>query len=137
MSRLKVIHETRLKAGAQKVHKLEQLLMMQTFQLRQDKKRLVEDTNRLHEQINKLKEQNEKQRSDLSALQITEKELKESNNDLVEEIQMLRRVIGDLKEKLEESEWNLCQRNGEAALMKSQLKEAQVSATYLTIFKLF
>lgn len=100
--------------------------MMQTFQLRQDKKRLVEDTNRLHEQINKLKEQNEKQRGDLSALQIAEKELKESNNDLVEEIQMLRRVIADLKGKLEESEWNLCQRNGEASLMKNQLKEAQV-----------
>ncbi|XP_039433738.1 leucine zipper putative tumor suppressor 2 homolog isoform X1 [Culex pipiens pallens] len=111
LNRLKAIHESRLRAGAQKVHKLEQLLMMQTFQLRQDKKRLQEDI--LHS-----KEQLEAQNSELRHLKLAEK-------DCAEEIQMLRRVVSDLKERLEESEWSLCQRNGEVALMKTQLKEAQ------------
>lgn len=113
LNRLKAIHESRLRAGAQKVHKLEQLLMMQTFQLRQDKKRLQEDI--LHS-----KEQLEAQKSELRHLKVAEK-------DCAEEIQMLRRVVSDLKERLEESEWSLCQRNGEVALMKTQLKETQVS----------
>uniref|UniRef100_A0A8D8C393 Leucine zipper putative tumor suppressor 3 n=1 Tax=Culex pipiens TaxID=7175 RepID=A0A8D8C393_CULPI len=111
LNRLKAIHESRLRAGAQKVHKLEQLLMMQTFQLRQDKKRLQEDI--LHS-----KEQLETQKSELRHLKVAEK-------DCAEEIQMLRRVVSDLKERLEESEWSLCQRNGEVALMKTQLKETQ------------
>lgn len=100
--------------------------MMQTFQLREDKKKLVENTNRLHEQIDKLKEQNEKQWTDITAIKLAEKELKETNGDLSEEIHMLRRVISDLKGKLEENEWNLCQRNGELSLLKAQIKEAQV-----------
>jgi predicted nucleic acid-binding Zn-ribbon protein len=115
-----------LRAGAQKVHKLEQLLMMQTFQLRQDKKRLMEDTSRLHDQLNQIKEQQEHTNTEMCHLKLVEKDLKEQNSDLVEEIQMLRRVVGDLKGRLEESEWNLCQRNGELALIKSQLKDSQV-----------
>lgn len=89
--------------------------MMQTFQLRQDKKRLQEDI--LHS-----KEQLEAQNSELRHLKLAEK-------DFAEEIQVLRRVVSDLKERLEESEWSLCQRNGEVALMKTQLKEAQVSGS--------
>ncbi|XP_050087347.1 uncharacterized protein LOC126572238 isoform X2 [Anopheles aquasalis] len=125
LNRLKAIHESRLRAGAQKVHKLEQLLMMQTFQLRQDKKRLQEDNARLQTDSAMVKDQCEHARSELSQTKASAKELKEQNGDLLDEIQMLRRVISDLKERLEESEWNLCQKNGEIALMKTQLKEAQ------------
>ncbi|XP_065079252.1 leucine zipper putative tumor suppressor 1-like isoform X2 [Ochlerotatus camptorhynchus] len=129
LNRLKSIHEGRLRAGAQKVHKLEQLLMMQTFQLRQDKKRLQEDINRLHSDFTLAKEQAEHQKTEICHLKLGEKDLKEQNADLMDEIQMLRRVVSDLKERLEESEWSLCQRNGEVALMKSQLKDAQAEAT--------
>ncbi|KFB53659.1 AGAP004530-PA-like protein [Anopheles sinensis] len=125
LNRLKAIHESRLRAGAQKVHKLEQLLMMQTFQLRQDKKRLQEDNARLHSDMALAKDQTEQQKSELCQLRLGAKELKDQNGDLLDEIQMLRRVISDLKERLEESEWKLCQKNGEIALMKTQLKEAQ------------
>ncbi|XP_035795346.1 uncharacterized protein LOC118468552 isoform X2 [Anopheles albimanus] len=125
LNRLKAIHESRLRAGAQKVHKLEQLLMMQTFQLRQDKKRLQEDNARLQTDSAMVKDQCEHARSELNQTKANAKELKEQNGDLLDEIQMLRRVISDLKERLEESEWNLCQKNGEIALMKTQLKEAQ------------
>ncbi|XP_055588310.1 leucine zipper putative tumor suppressor 1 isoform X2 [Uranotaenia lowii] len=129
LNRLKAIHESRLRAGAQKVHKLEQLLMMQTFQLRQDKKRLQEDINRIHTECSLAKEQAEQQKAELCRLKLTEKDLREQNGDLLDEIQMLRRVISDLKERLEESEWSLCQRNGEVALMKTQLKDAQSEVT--------
>ncbi|XP_049284537.1 uncharacterized protein LOC125764395 isoform X1 [Anopheles funestus] len=125
LNRLKAIHESRLRAGAQKVHKLEQLLMMQTFQLRQDKKRLQEDNARLQTGMAQAKDQTEQHRSELEQMQHSAKELKDQNGDLLDEIQMLRRVISDLKERLEESEWNLCQKNGEVALMKSHLKDAQ------------
>ncbi|XP_052891623.1 coiled-coil domain-containing protein 18-like [Anopheles moucheti] len=125
LNRLKAIHESRLRAGAQKVHKLEQLLMMQTFQLRQDKKRLQEDNARLQTGMAQAKDQTEQHKSELEQLQHSAKELKDQNGDLLDEIQMLRRIISDLKERLEESEWNLCQKNGEVALMKSQLKDAQ------------
>ncbi|XP_053667763.1 leucine zipper putative tumor suppressor 2 homolog [Anopheles marshallii] len=125
LNRLKAIHESRLRAGAQKVHKLEQLLMMQTFQLRQDKKRLQEDNARLQTGMVQAKDQTEQHKLELEQLQHSAKELKDQNGDLLDEIQMLRRIISDLKERLEESEWNLCQKNGEVALMKSQLKDAQ------------
>lgn len=125
LNRLKAIHESRLRAGAQKVHKLEQLLMMQTFQLRQDKKRLQEDNARLQTGMAQAKDQTEQHKAELEHLQLSAKELKDQNGDLLDEIQMLRRIISDLKERLEESEWNLCQKNGEVALMKTQLKDAQ------------
>jgi chromosome segregation ATPase len=126
LNRLKQIHESRLRAGAQRVHKLEQLLMMQTFQLRQDKMRLQEDVNRIHTELNGLKQENEAYKSDICRYKLNEKDFKEQNSDLVEEIQMLRRVVSDLKERLEENEWNLCQRNGEISLLKTQLKDVQV-----------
>ncbi|XP_062534366.1 leucine zipper putative tumor suppressor 2 homolog isoform X2 [Armigeres subalbatus] len=129
LNRLKSIHESRLRAGAQKVHKLEQLLMMQTFQLRQDKKRLQDDINRLHTEFAMAKEQAENQKTEICHLKLGEKDLKEQNADLMDEIQMLRRVVSDLKERLEENEWSLCQRNGEVALMKSQLKDSQAEVT--------
>uniref|UniRef100_A0A336MUI6 CSON007699 protein n=1 Tax=Culicoides sonorensis TaxID=179676 RepID=A0A336MUI6_CULSO len=118
LGRLKAIHENRLKAGAQKVHKLEQLLMMQTFALRQDKKRL-------NEQIEIMKAQLEKQRKEINAMKTSEINLKDQNNDLTDEIRMLRRVVSELKEKLEDLEWNLCQKNEEVTLIKTELADAQ------------
>lgn len=133
LNRIKVIHENRLRVGAQKVHKLEQMLMMQTFQLRQDKKRLTDEINRLTEELNLAKEHGERDKNELCHSKIIEKDLNEQNSDLMDEIQMLRRIISDLKGRLEESEWNLCQRNGEIALLKSQHRDAQVKLAWNTI----
>lgn len=124
---MKAIHENRLKAGAQKVHKLEQLLMMQTFALRQDKKRLIE-------QVEYLKQQIDRQRKEINSMKTAESNLKDQNNDLSEEIQMLRRVVSELKEKLEDVEWNLCQRNGESALLRTELEDAQVRTLFASSF---
>ncbi|KAK9744517.1 hypothetical protein QE152_g7740 [Popillia japonica] len=46
LRRLKNVHENRLRTNAQKTLKLEQLLMTQTYQLQQDKKRLYAEAQR-------------------------------------------------------------------------------------------
>ncbi|XP_055712623.1 leucine zipper putative tumor suppressor 1 isoform X2 [Phlebotomus papatasi] len=125
VKRLKIIHESRLRANAQKIQKLEQMLMMQSFQLRQHKKRAAEDADRLNGTINEVRDQNERYRNELCHLKITEKDLKEQNSDLAEEVQILRRMIADFKTRLEETDWAICQKSGETALLKSQLRDAQ------------
>lgn len=73
------------------VMKLEQLLMMQTYQLQQDKRRLSGDAKRANGESDRLRQ----------------------------EVCMLRG-------RLEETEWNLCQKTGEISLLKTQLKDSQV-----------
>ncbi|GAB0087132.1 uncharacterized protein DMENIID0001_014090 [Sergentomyia squamirostris] len=125
VKRLKIIHESRLRANAQKIQKLEQMLMMQSFQLRQHKKRSADETERLNGSLNETREQNERLRNELCHLKISEKDLKEQNSDLSEEVEILRRMIADLKVRLEETDWEICQKSGETALLKSQLRDAQ------------
>uniref|UniRef100_A0A1B0CXA6 Uncharacterized protein n=1 Tax=Lutzomyia longipalpis TaxID=7200 RepID=A0A1B0CXA6_LUTLO len=125
VKRLKIIHESRLRANAQKIQKLEQMLMMQSFQLRQHKKRAAEDAERLNGTISEVRDQCERYRNELCHLKITEKDLKEQNSDLAEEVEILRRMIADFKARLEETDWAICQKSGETALLKSQLRDAQ------------
>ncbi|KAL1460963.1 hypothetical protein WDU94_012897, partial [Cyamophila willieti] len=95
MKRLKALHESRLRTGAQKSLKLEQMLMMQTYQLQEDKKRLRDETDRSSQETKKLNQE-----------------------------------IDTLKSRLEETEWNLCQKSGELALLKSKLKDTQGDQTF-------
>ncbi|CAH1372954.1 hypothetical protein MTP99_014413 [Tenebrio molitor] len=57
LRRLKSVHESRLRASAQKALKLEQMLMMQTYQLQQDKKRLCAETQRANCQSERLRQE--------------------------------------------------------------------------------
>lgn len=98
LRRMKTVHENRLRASAQKAHKLEQMLMMQTYQLQQEKKRLTTENDRVCRE----------------------------STELHQEIDLLR-------SRLEETEWGLCQKTGEISLLKSQLKEAQVSVILCTL----
>lgn len=91
LRRIKAIYEQRLRAATQKSLKLEQILMMQTYQQQQDKKRLC----------------NEQQRANLQ----TERCRQETNV---------------LRARLEQTEWNLCEKTGEISLLKTQLKDYQV-----------
>lgn len=43
------------------------------------------------------------------------------------ELARVRRDRALLRQRLEDTEWSLCQRAGEIALLKNQLKDAQVS----------
>ncbi|GJQ74105.1 hypothetical protein Trydic_g19027 [Trypoxylus dichotomus] len=94
LRRLKNVHENRLRTNAQKTLKLEQLLMTQTYQLQQDKKRLYAEAQRANCQMERLKQE-----------------------------------VCALRGRLEETEWGLCQKTGEIALLKSQLKDFQNEQT--------
>ncbi|XP_025834322.1 leucine zipper putative tumor suppressor 2 homolog [Agrilus planipennis] len=94
LRKLKNVQETRLRASAQKVMKLEQTLMMQSYQLQQDKKKFNEEIQKVNCENNKL-----------------------------------RKEMALLRERLDETEWNLCQKTGELSLLKSQLKDYQNEQT--------
>lgn len=57
LRKMKSLHESRLKASAQRALKLEQMLMMQTYQLQQDKKRLTAETEKANLQGERLKQE--------------------------------------------------------------------------------
>ncbi|XP_067015430.1 leucine zipper putative tumor suppressor 2 homolog isoform X2 [Anabrus simplex] len=100
LRRLESVHEGRLRVGAQKALRLEQMLMMQTYQsvpllqLQQDKKRLKEEADRAQREANEL-----------------------------------RQEVDLLRGRLEETEWGLCQKSGELSLLKVQIKDSQGEQT--------
>lgn len=57
LRKMKSLHETRLRASTQRALKLEQMLMMQTYQLQQDKKRLTAETENANMQSEKLRQE--------------------------------------------------------------------------------
>jgi len=63
----------------------------------------------------------------LYQLQDEKKRLQEENDGLTSKTADLKKEIDKLKVKLEETEWGLCQKSGELAHVKSQLKDTQVS----------
>lgn len=60
-------------------------------------------------------------------LQDEKKRLQEENDGLASETAGLKRDVDELKVRLDETEWGLCQKSGELAHVKSQLKDARVS----------
>ncbi|CAG9857521.1 unnamed protein product [Phyllotreta striolata] len=57
LKRLKTVQDNRLRASSQKVLKLEQMLMMQTYQIQQDKKRMCADVQRSNLQCERLRQE--------------------------------------------------------------------------------
>ncbi|KAJ8960475.1 hypothetical protein NQ318_013759 [Aromia moschata] len=117
LKRLKVVQESRLRAGAQKVLKLEQMLMMQTYQLQQEKKRLVAEAQRANAQA-------ERQRQEAAALRgrleetewglcqktgeisLLKTQLKECQNDQTSKCQELLQLRNDHREQRDQIEEN-------------------------------
>lgn len=58
----------------------------------------------------------------------SERNLKDRSAYIEEQFEESQNTIARLKAQLEESEWKVCEKNGELALLKTQLKEATVSA---------
>ncbi|KAG5875184.1 hypothetical protein JTB14_033043 [Gonioctena quinquepunctata] len=116
LKRLKTVQESRLRASAQKVHKLEQMLMMQTYQLQQDKKRLGSDVQRSNMQCDRLRQEvgilrNRLEETEWGLCQKTgeisllKTQLKESQTDQTnksQELVQLRNDFRDLKDQVEE-----------------------------------
>lgn len=59
-------------------------------------------------------------------MQDEKKKLLEENDRIASETNDLKKEIDELKSRLEETEWGLCQKSGELAHVKSQLKDTQV-----------
>lgn len=71
-------------------------------------------------------------------LQQDKKRLREEVERAEEENASLRRETELLRNRLEETEWSLCQKSGELALVKSKLKETQVlSLKKCIIFQIY
>jgi len=61
-------------------------------------------------------------------LQDEKKRLQDENDRFASDTTGLKKEVDELKVRLEETEWGLCQKSGELAHVKSQLKDTQVSA---------
>ncbi|GAB6025405.1 hypothetical protein CHUAL_011150 [Chamberlinius hualienensis] len=95
--RLKAYYEGKLKTCQQRAVKMEQMLMMQTYQLQQEKKKLKQDCDKAKEEKESVANQSEELRIELESV----------------------------RNQLEETEWTMCQKSGEISLLKSQLKDSQ------------
>lgn len=67
----------------------------------------------------------------------SERNLKDRSAYVEEQLEESQNAICRLKAQLEESEWKVCERNGELALLKTQLKEANVRAKHLFEIRMY
>lgn len=118
LRRMKSVHENRLRASAQKALKLEQMLMMQTYQLQQDKKRLCVEAQRASTQVDQLREEVDALRTRLEEtewslcqktgeISLLKTQLKDSQSEQTtkgHELLQLRGEFRDVKENLERRE---------------------------------
>ncbi|XP_075223233.1 leucine zipper putative tumor suppressor 2 homolog isoform X2 [Lycorma delicatula] len=130
MRRVKALHENRLRTATQKSHKLEQMLMMQTYQLQQDKKRLREEGERAEREGGELRQEVELLRGRLEEtewglcqksgeLALLKSQLKETQGEQANkghEVVSLRSEIRELRLLLE-------QRDLEIATLRSEMDE--------------
>uniref|UniRef100_A0A1B6BYB8 Uncharacterized protein n=1 Tax=Clastoptera arizonana TaxID=38151 RepID=A0A1B6BYB8_9HEMI len=121
MRRTKTLSENRLRAAAQKSHKLEQMLMMQTYQLQQDKKRLRDDFERADREASEFRQELEILRGRLEEtewslcqksgeLSLLKSQLKETQGEQASkghEVLSLRNEIEELRLQLEEKDAEL------------------------------
>ncbi|XP_069756232.1 leucine zipper putative tumor suppressor 2a isoform X2 [Narcine bancroftii] len=87
----------KLRQGAQKAQRAQQVLQLQVCQLQQEKRKLQEDFSQL----------------------LQERELLEKKCTSFEKEQT------ELGPRLEETKWEVCQKSGEISLLKQQLKDSQ------------
>lgn len=121
--RLKLYHESQQREYQLKFKKMEQLLALQQCQLKQHKLRQSE-------QLQKLQQQLDMTRCSNKSLKCAEQQLQCSALELSQQLNEAHQTMAALRLQLEDSEWKVCERNGEIALLKTQLKEAHVSAMF-------
>ncbi|XP_966525.2 leucine zipper putative tumor suppressor 2 homolog isoform X1 [Tribolium castaneum] len=142
LRRLKTVHENRLRTSAQKALKLEQMLMMQTYQLQQDKKRLCAETQRANCQSERLKQEVNALRGRLEEtewglcqktgeISLLKSQLKDYQNEQTakcQELLQLRTEHRDFREQLDQREAEISElrhqseeKDAEIKLLKEQL----------------
>ncbi|ALC49780.1 CG15365 [Drosophila busckii] len=117
--RLKLYYEAQQREYQLKFKKMEQLLALQQFQLKQHKLRQSEQLQKLQQQLDQVKCSNQ-------SLKHHEQQLQCSAVGLNQQLEQAQQTVASLRTQLEDSEWKVCERNGEIALLKTQLKEAHL-----------
>ncbi|XP_046980268.1 leucine zipper putative tumor suppressor 2 [Schistocerca americana] len=135
LRRLKSAHENRLRAGAQRAHKLEQTLMTQTYQLQQEKQRLVEEADgsareaaELRQEVSLLRARLEETEWGLchktGELALLKAQLKDAQGEQAskgQEVVQLRTEVRELRAELERRSDQLRQQREEVAPLRAQL----------------
>ncbi|XP_047500043.1 leucine zipper putative tumor suppressor 2 homolog isoform X3 [Penaeus chinensis] len=101
LKKIRDLYDSRLKAAQQKALKVEQQLTTQTYQLQQERRKLMAELE----------------------------EVRRERDGHQSQTEQLRRELSTLRTQLEETEWNLCQKSGEISLLKTQLKDSQGDQT--------
>uniref|UniRef100_A0A1I8N963 Uncharacterized protein n=1 Tax=Musca domestica TaxID=7370 RepID=A0A1I8N963_MUSDO len=122
--RLKLYYEAQQREYMLKIKKMEQMVAMQQFQFKQHKLRHNEQTQKLREQLAELKSEYEMLKTNNISIKNSERNLKDRSAYIEEQYEESQNAVIRLKAQLEESEWKVCEKNGEIALLKTQLKEA-------------
>nr|CAD7438373.1 unnamed protein product [Timema bartmani] len=138
LRRLKAVHENRLRAGAQKTLRLEQMLMMQTYQLQQDKKRLREEADRASREATELRQEVELLRGRLEEtewglcqktgeMSLLKAQLKDSQGEQTtkgHELLQLKTQIRDLKTDMDRQQEETQRSELDHARLTRDLQEA-------------
>lgn len=120
LRRLKSAHENRLRTGAQRAHKLEQTLMTQTYQLQQDKKRLLEEAETTAREMTELRQE----------VTLLRGRLEETQWGLCQktgELSLLKTQLKDAQSEQTAKDQELLQLRSEARSLKAELSELRRS----------
>lgn len=101
LKKIRDLYDSRLKGAQQKALKMEQSLTTQTYQLQQERRKLIAELE----------------------------EVRRERDGQQSQTEQLRRELNSLRAQLEETEWSLCQKSGEISLLKTQLKDSQGDQT--------
>ncbi|XP_045606052.1 leucine zipper putative tumor suppressor 3 isoform X3 [Procambarus clarkii] len=101
LKKIRDLYDSRLKGAQQKALKVEQSLTTQTYQLQQERRKLMAELE----------------------------EARRERDGQQSQVEQLRRELSSLRTQLEETEWSLCQKSGEISLLKTQLKDSQGDQT--------
>nr|XP_053644472.1 leucine zipper putative tumor suppressor 3-like isoform X3 [Cherax quadricarinatus] len=101
LKKIRDLYDSRLKGAQQKALKVEQSLTTQTYQLQQERRKLLAELE----------------------------EVRRDRDSHHSQTEQLRRELSSLRTQLEETEWSLCQKSGEISLLKTQLKDSQGDQT--------
>lgn len=138
--RLKTLHDNRLRASAQKAMKLEQMLMMQSYQLNQDKKRLTGELQRTNFQNEKLKQEVSALRSrledtewglcqrtgEMSLLKTQLKEYQTEQTTKCQELLQLRTDYRELQQQFEDMEDELGKQRADTVEKSNEIADMKI-----------
>ncbi|XP_057661689.1 leucine zipper putative tumor suppressor 2 homolog isoform X2 [Diorhabda carinulata] len=137
LKRLKSVQDSRLRVSSQKVLKLEQMLMMQTYQMQQEKKRFCADIQRSNMQCDRLRqevttlkgrlEETEwglcQKTGEISLLKSQLKELQMDQTSKCQELIQFRTEQRDLRNKLEQKDDEIQTLKSQASCKEEEIKQ--------------